>query len=415
MDAFWWKVMIGTAAIMILVAGFLASLLYYEREKVRHEREKNNITQANERKYRDLFDNVTDLIYLHTTDGIIIDINRILIELLGFRVDQVKGHKIEEFILPRYRKVLTEYLQKAFQGETSIGGFLAIRSITGEKIHILEYLSSTVMSDGSTRAVRGIARDVTDRVRYERLRVRDERKMKTLLENSEEMRMALGNLTREMMMIQERERESISRELHDEISQMIATITMNLETIRSDIPPRKRNLLDRLDKTQDLTSTVLQRIREVLRDLRPLGLGPLGIIPALQMLVRDCKDRSGAEIFLSIDAKIEKLPLEKKIVLYRLVQESLTNAWLHGHAKSVKLSIKCSDSKVYLEICDDGIGFEIDAEGLPVKISKGLGLLGMRERVKIFEGDFSVLSTKGKGTIVRVTLPANQTGTMYNK
>ncbi len=400
-----WQVMIGTLGIMTLVVGFIVSLFYRERERRRHEREKFSLTEENERRYRDLFDNVTDLIYLHTPEGEITDINRTLVEQLGFRVDEIKGHRIEEFILPQDRSRLRDYLHNAANGNRVIEGLLPIRSKNGEKLHVLEYRSSPVISHGHPFAIRGVARDVTDRVRYERLRVRDERRMRMLLRNSEEMQTALTHLTREMMMIQERERESISRELHDEIGQMIAAITMNLERIRADVASRKRSLLRRIESTQDLTSSILQRIREVLRDLRPLGLEPLGIIPAVERLAHDFRERSGSRIEVSGDPKAEEIPIEQKIVLYRVVQESLTNAWRHGHAKCVAVSIRWAHERVEVEVRDDGVGFEVGPGDLAKNSPTGLGLLGMRERVKFFDGDFSVRSNPGEGTTVLVSLP----------
>ncbi len=407
MDDLWWKVIVGTAGITTIVAAFITSLFFREREKIRHAREKFALSEESERRYRDLFDNVTDLIYLHSPDGEIIDINRTLVERLGFRVDEVKGHMIGEFILPRDQLRFMEYLHRASHGETILEGLLPIRTKKGKKLHVLEYKSSPVFSGGRLIAIRGVARDVTDRVRLERLRVRNERSMQTLLKNSQEMQKALGHLTREMMVIQERERESISRELHDEISQMIATITMNLETIRSEISPRKRALLKRIKGTQDLTSSVLQRIREVLRDLRPLGLDPIGIVAAIQRLARDFRERSGAKIEVSIDPKTEGISFEEKIVLYRVVQESLTNAWHHGRAKNVAISSECINGKVRLEISDDGVGFEPGPGNLPRDGAMGLGLLGMRERVRLFDGEFSVSSKVGEGTTVRVILPVD--------
>jgi signal transduction histidine kinase len=134
--------------------------------------------------------------------------------------------------------------------------------------------------------------------------------------------------------------------------------------------------------------------------VRPAMLDDLGLQPALQWQAKDFSRRHGIPASVSIQGELDGLPESHRLCLYRAVQEAMTNCGKHADAKRVSVTIKQEDNRVYVSVRDDGRGFD------PSRISThGLGLLGMKERVRALEGNIKVTSTPGQGTLLALELP----------
>jgi signal transduction histidine kinase len=140
------------------------------------------------------------------------------------------------------------------------------------------------------------------------------------------------------------------------------------------------------------------------RELRPTVLDDLGLIPALHTFMKGFRVETGIRVSLSAFAEIEQINGNKRTVLYRVAQEALTNVARHAHASQANVDIQKLDGTVIMKIADNGKGFHTDRQSNG-RIGKRLGLLGMRERLEMVGGTFTVQSTVGKGTIVSVQLP----------
>lgn len=408
---FWWVFGVGTIAFLILSVGLIGSVLYSQKTKHRLEREKYVSLLESENRYRDLFDNVTDIVYIHSLDGRLIEINRTAQALTGFRSDEMSGKWLSELIPARYKKNLTEYLQLLTRKTAKASGVIPILHRNERRLIILEYRSSLIGQEGKLVAVRGIARDVTDQVTNARRLRRSERRASVLLQKSREMQENLQLLSRKILQMSEEQRRYISRELHDEVGQLLTALSMNLEMVRKTLPDAQGDLKRKIIDAQDITRMVLDQIHNFLLELRPRVLDELGLLPAIRNLAHTLQDKTAIHATVSGDPSIEHLGNEQKIVLFRVVQESLTNASKHSGAQNVQIELQRQENQVTLEIQDDGRGFQMSERSSGnVSGQHRLGLLGMEERVKLIGGNFEISSKVNHGTRVSIRIPIQTNG-----
>ncbi|MBK5290181.1 MAG: sensor histidine kinase [Acidobacteriia bacterium] len=209
----------------------------------------------------------------------------------------------------------------------------------------------------------------------------------------------LRRLSRNLVRTQEEERRSLSRELHDAVGQMLSAMTMELGNLESLIAS-PAELRTRLDQARRLNAETIRGVRDLAVGLRPAMLDELGLGPALRWQGREFSRRSGVPVTVQIDGDLEGLPEIHRTCIYRIVQEALTNCARHAQAKNIRISIYGRRDWVQLSIQDDGVGFEPRHAS-----SRGLGLIGIQERVRELEGKVTVISQPQKGTILEVEVP----------
>lgn len=225
-----------------------------------------------------------------------------------------------------------------------------------------------------------------------------------LLKKSRQMQEDLRHLSRRLIAAQEEERRRISRDLHDVIAQTLTGINLRLAALKSQTTKGARDLQKKITATQRLVEKSVEVVHRFARDLRPTLLDDLGLIPALKSYFENFIEQSGIRVSLTAHSGLEKLRSETRTVLYRVVQEALVNAGKHSQASEVKVRLHEEENGVCLEISDNGCGFVIDDAGMG-RGGKRLGLLGMRERVEMVGGRFSIESAPGKGTVLRIRIP----------
>jgi signal transduction histidine kinase len=212
-------------------------------------------------------------------------------------------------------------------------------------------------------------------------------------------RAELQQLSARLVEAQEEERRSISRELHDEVGQALTGVLVEMANLTVLIRSRD---LDRVsDKAAEIKKLIEESIR-VVRNLalllRPSMLDDLGLVPALEWQAREVSKRGS--VWVEVDARqvSEQLPEEHKTCIYRVVQEALHNIVQHAGARKVKVMVWQDERQLGLSVEDDGRGFD-------PKRQKGMGLVGMEERVKHLGGSFDVRSQPGTGTVLSISLP----------
>jgi signal transduction histidine kinase len=227
-----------------------------------------------------------------------------------------------------------------------------------------------------------------------------------LLEQSRLMAEQLRRLSRQILSAQEEERRRISRELHDEVAQVLTGINLHLARLKKEATANTRDLQGRIARTQRLVEKSVNIVHQFAGQLRPPALDDLGLIPALHSYIRDFAKRTGLSIrFTSLTrGKVEELDTAKRTVLYRVAQEALINVAKHAQASQVKLSIQRLRGTIRMEVKDNGRSFRTQGVS-PIGRNRGLGLLGMRERVEMVGGRFAVESAPGKGTTIRAEIP----------
>jgi len=213
-----------------------------------------------------------------------------------------------------------------------------------------------------------------------------------------ESRQELGRLSRRLVDAQEAERRTISRELHDEVGQLLGALLMDVAHLSKLIPPGDKMLLEQLGRIRTAGETAVKSIRDMALLLRPPMLDDLGLVPALEWQARETSRRSDVEVDVHAEELAADPSDEVKVCIYRVVQEALQNAASHARAKKAEVVVKGAGRKVVVEVRDDGEGFEPDR-------TRGMGILGMEERVRQLGGTFFIQSAPGEGTVVHTELP----------
>ncbi|WP_179232273.1 HAMP domain-containing sensor histidine kinase [Streptomyces sp. CS159] len=197
-----------------------------------------------------------------------------------------------------------------------------------------------------------------------------------------------------VLLAQEAERRRIAQELHDEVGQSMTAILLVLGRAADDADEPLR---DELHQAQEITRESLDEVRRLVRRLRPGVLDDLGLISALSSLTHDFATHTGLRVVRRFDADLPALDHETELVLYRVAQESLTNAARHADAERLEVGLAHADGAVTLTITDDGRGIKAAHEGA--------GIRGMRERALLIGAALDITSASGAGTRIRLTAP----------
>lgn len=225
-----------------------------------------------------------------------------------------------------------------------------------------------------------------------------------LLLEAQRLQSQSRRVAHQVLLAQEAERKEISRELHDEVVQILAGINVQLATLKEASAINSRSLRTRISKTQRLVEQSVRIVHRYARRLRPAMLDDLGLIPALRAFMRELPGRSGLRIQFTAFAGVEMIDNARRTVLFRVAQEALTNVTRHARAHCVKVRVLKVGEVVRLEVHDDGRSFAV-ARVLASSSNKRLGLIGMRERVEMVGGTLTLLSSPGQGTRVTADIP----------
>jgi signal transduction histidine kinase len=215
---------------------------------------------------------------------------------------------------------------------------------------------------------------------------------------SERAEHELRSLSNQLVRAQEDERKTISRELHDEVGQILTGLRMELGSLTSS--KADGSFPRRLESVKRLAEDALRAVRNLSLLLRPSMLDDLGLEPALRWQVKEFSKRSGMQVSLDIQGVTESLPEPVRMCLYRSIQEALTNCMKHSQAGRVTVAVNQSQDLVKASVQDNGVGFNTHQVR-----SAGLGLVGMEERIRALNGTLSVSSSPAKGTVVSLALP----------
>ena len=229
--------------------------------------------------------------------------------------------------------------------------------------------------------------------------LRLERELQRRFEENARARADLQELSARLLRAQENERRSLARELHDEVGQSLSAILMETENAECAEDPGE--IRDHLASVKTLAGKTVNEVRDLALLLRPSMLDDFGLVPALNWHAREMTKRTGLSVVVAADEEADDLPDEHKTCIYRLVQEAVNNAARHANARNVEVTVKREEARVLFSVRDDGAGFD-------THFVRGLGLLGMEERVKRLGGQFRLDSHLGRGTLISAELPLVQ-------
>ena len=213
--------------------------------------------------------------------------------------------------------------------------------------------------------------------------------------DSVEAKASLQELSAKLVRAQEEERRALSRELHDEVGQAFSAVLMESENLL-DLEPGAGTRAH-LEAIRGLAQKGMDEIRNMALLLRPSMLDDFGLLPALDWQARETAKRTGMRVEVTHELA-DELPEEHRTCIYRVVQEALNNCARHARATVAQVSVNSQPGEILLSVQDDGSGFDTERV-------RGLGLLGMEERVRHLGGRFEVDSRPGRGTLLKVSLP----------
>ncbi len=205
-----------------------------------------------------------------------------------------------------------------------------------------------------------------------------------------------------LLQAQEEERKRISRELHDETGQALMVVRLYLGMLESNLKPRTFGAKAKVRESIEVVDGAIEGIRRIIGRLSPLVLQELGLFAALRKEVKDLEKKSGVKARAVISEAVGRLSPDTETAIYRIVQEALHNVVKHAHATSAMVTMSRENGSIHLRVEDDGVGI------FPKSNFRGnsFGLAGIKERVGMLGGEVRVISMKGKGTCIEITVPA---------
>ena len=363
-----------------------------------------------------------DAIISKTLEGVITSWNAGAERLFGYTVKEAVGQHISMIIPLDRRDEETRILARLSQGER-IDHFDTIRQRKdGTALDISLSISPVRDSAGKIIGASKIARDISGRKRVERELHESEQRFRALADaldtqvqfrtqelrrrNAEILQQSdqLRDLSGKLMFAQDEERRRIARELHDSAGQNLAALGMNLARIEDDAKRDPTRLSKSIKDAQDLIQDLTQEIRTTSYLLHPPMLDESGLSSALRWYIDGLAERSGLTIELNIPDSLERLAPEIELAIFRLVQECLTNIHRHSGSKTAVIRIAREPDKIYAEVQDHGKGIsqerlaEVQSQGV------GVGIRGMRERVRQSHGELTI-DSNALGTKITAIFP----------
>lgn len=211
-------------------------------------------------------------------------------------------------------------------------------------------------------------------------------------------------LSRKVLMAQEEERGRISRDLHDELGQILTALHLEVDWLQSQAGDAPDEVQTAFANTVEMVESAAAELRRICKGLRPPLLDDLGLKPASRMLIEEEQARTGLETEVKFRLNEDELPIDPEVALcvYRVLQEALHNIRRHASASCVNISLTASESALHLSVYDDGIGFDM---GAVRGTHPGFGIAGMRERAYLVSGTIEVRSEPHQGTRVDLRIP----------
>ena len=257
-----------------------------------------------------------------------------------------------------------------------------------------------------TASNRKLEREIARREAVQESLKHSERQQGLLLEQSRQMQNQLRDLSHQILHAQEEERGRISRELHDEIAQTLVGVNAHLAALTREAARDTRGIPQKIKQTQRLVEKSADLVHQFARQLRPAALDDLGLIAALHAFMEEFKKRTGIRVRFTAftSGRIKQLNTDTSTMFYRVAQEALTNVARHARASLVEVNIEKLPAAICLKIRDNGKSFQAQRIMRSRKNTR-LGLIGMRERLEMVGGSFSIESAPGRGTTVRAQVP----------
>jgi PAS domain S-box-containing protein len=330
-----------------------------------------------------IFDNIPAMIGFVGPDGKIKLVNREWERTLGWTLEEVLGQDLDIFTElypdPRYRQ---EVMNFVFNSTAEWADF---RTRVRDGRVIDTSWANVHLADGTTI---GMGRDITDRKRAE----------EALQKSLDQLRALAARL----QSVREEERARVAREIHDELGQALTGIKLESASLFRELPRDAKQQSNRAKSIVKLADETIRAVRRISTELRPGILDDLGLVAAVEWAAQEFEARTGTKCRLGLPKDDIVIDRERATAIFRIFQETLTNVARHAGASQVDVRLAREEGSIVLVVCDNGKG--IDQHDLESHSS--LGILGMRERALLLQGEFKIAGSPGNGTTASVRIPA---------
>lgn len=334
---------------------------------------------------RNLIEASLDPLVTINAEGKITDVNLATENITGITRENLIGSDFADYFenpdkaKTGYKTVFSEGIVKDYP--------LTILHTSGREIEVLYNATLFKNESGEVQGVFAAARDVTD-----------QKKMEEELRKSKEL---LEKLNQHLVEVRENERNQIALSLHDDLGQKLTAINLDIVWLKSRIGVQSKSVREKFEEMSSMIKETVESIRETSSLLRPAILFDLGLVPAIKSHLDKFEKQTGIKCHLYFEHEEFTIEDRLSLILYRILQESLTNIARHSGASAIEIELHIRQNKIEMAIKDNGIGIEKDK----VNSLKSMGIAGMIERVKSVHGKITFIGEHGSGTIIKVVIP----------
>ena len=347
-------------------------------------REAQQAMRESEEKFRSLFEQSMDALYIHGPDGQNLIANQTWIDLFGYSQDEMGRLRATDLYAdPADRDDFLCRIAKTGFVEDEV----RLKKKNGSVMDCVRTVVSRKDDRGEVVAYQGVIRDITERKRMEA----------DLRASSEQM----SRLAQRVEEVREEERTSLARELHDTAGQAITALKLDVGRMKKRLEEGQMPSPEDLGALNKLLDQAADEVRRVSSELRPGVLDDIGLSGAIEWQIDEIRKRTDLDFAMNLPSVESLLDYARRTALFRVFQELLTNVVRHADAGSVRVTLECADNVVTLTVADDGCGAGMET----LEDSRAIGIIGMRERLRPFGGELHYDSTPGKGTTARVVMP----------
>jgi signal transduction histidine kinase len=331
---------------------------------------------------------IPDTVFLISNEGVFLDYHARASDELLHPPDNFVGKNVRDVLPADLAEDVIETLQDASRTDApQILDYTLL--IDGRERH---YEARLIGMEGDKTLT--IVRDVTN----QRLAATALTESQVKLSSSHTQ---IRELLRRLIDAQESERRRLSRELHDDLSQKIATLSVSISRVKKKVPISEENLIAGLDDLRQETDRLSSDVRQLSHQLHPAVLEHVGLVAALESYIRGFRSEEQIDVTLSTELGNQKIPFQTSIGIYRVAIEALRNVARHSGASAAHVSLSVFDDVIELKVSDTGLGFDLEM----AKKGEGLGLVSIEERLRLLNGTCELQSTPGKGTTVVARVP----------
>jgi two-component system sensor histidine kinase UhpB len=371
-------------------------------EDITSRKQTERALRESEERYRSLAETAHDIIVIINADDQIEYVNQYAAQLIGMTSEEIVGLPRSRFFPVSINDRHLGNFQKVFEHGQPMFTESRLPLPRGE-LWLSSWLVPLKDESGAVKKILGISRDITERKALEES-LRDaknslEQRVAERTAELESSRAKLRELTHLTVSAQENERRRLSRELHDQTGQALIGLKFSLDEILAETPPDLDETRGKIAKTMTQVDELNRQIRNLAHGLRPPILDVAGIDLALKDFCRNFSDETRFPLTYSGAGDLPGLSEEVSISLYRFVQEAVTNVVKHARASEAYVSLRREAGGIVILVKDNGTGF--DAASTP----KGIGLLGMEERLGLLGGRLEIKSGRRRGTTLKAVIP----------